>query len=71
MTQEYSETDEMANLAALKKEMFGRAFKKGETHYNTGSGYGFEIGAVAASAYANLLQAQIALQNSGQHHAKK
>jgi len=71
MPPEYSETDEMANLAVLKKEMFGRAFKEEKTHYSQGSAYGFEVGAVAANAYANLLKAQIALQNSGQHLAKK
>ena len=60
---EYNANDDLANIEALKQEMFRRAFKGDERHSTTStSGYGFEIGSHAANAYANLVLAQVALK---------
>lgn len=56
----YNPDDENANLEALKKEMFSRAF----TGITPGSRNIVETGSHAAIAYASLVRAQIELRNA-------
>lgn len=53
---EYQPGDDLANLAAVKREMFHRAVN--------GNGYSYEVAALSANAFANLIRAELALRSA-------